>query len=142
MRKNKENKSKIAYGGHLVSQNEAKIYAWGGVVAINIIWKFSDYIFLNEGDRELFVKTWWMHGQTDSEHFIISRPGPIGWWEIKTFLKHTPSSFCDVCSSLASRGLFESIVFKVLNRINLWIKNTVSSMVMCIHCIYNAIKLC
>ena len=39
---------------HLVFEKGAKIYAWDVFVAINIIWKFGDYIFLNEGDIENF----------------------------------------------------------------------------------------
>ena len=41
-------------GGHLVFQNEAKIYVLRYVfIGINIISKFGEYIFKSEWDREL-----------------------------------------------------------------------------------------
>ena len=38
----------IGYGGHFVFQNEAKIFHRQGFIAINILCKFGDDIFINE----------------------------------------------------------------------------------------------
>ena len=64
---------------HVVFFRMKTKFIFGFVFATNIIWKCGDYIFLNEGDRELFVKKWRMDGLTDGGHFIIFHPGPTLW---------------------------------------------------------------
>ena len=85
--KNEEKKSKN--DGHLVFQNEAKSYERHAFVDINLLCKFDEFMFINKGIMKPFIKCdeWTdahTQARTDMGHFIISRPGPIDRWEIKT----------------------------------------------------------
>ena len=46
----------IRYGGHFVFQNEAKILHGQVFIAINILCKFGEDMFINEGDIKVYVK--------------------------------------------------------------------------------------
>ena len=46
----------IGYGGHFVFPNEAKISHSHVFIAINILCKFGEDIFINERDIEVYVK--------------------------------------------------------------------------------------
>ena len=50
-------------------------------------------MFINKGVMKPFIKRdEWTDARTDIGHFIISRPGPIGWREIiKGYLLRTVS---------------------------------------------------
>ena len=81
--KNEEKKWKNGYGGHLVFQNEAKSYERHAFVDINLLCKFGEFMFINKGVMKSYIKRdGRTHARTDIEHFIISRPGPIGRREI------------------------------------------------------------
>ena len=47
----------IGYGGHFVFQNEAKIFQRQVFIAMNILCKFGEDIYINEWDVKVYVKT-------------------------------------------------------------------------------------
>ena len=83
-----EKKRKNDSGGHLVFQNEAKIYKRHTFVDINLLCKFGEFMIVHnvkKGVMKPFIKC---DGRThthkmDIGHFIISCPEPIGQREIK-----------------------------------------------------------
>ena len=65
----------ISYGGHSVFQNEAKILQKQVFIAINIPCKFSEDIFINEWDVNVYAKTWRTDGLVGARTHAHSAAG-------------------------------------------------------------------